>query len=158
VGVAKLMIHRFVRRLTLNGFLSFAPAHPATDLHALNVVIGPNGAGKSNLIEGLELLRATSTDFANAIRAGGGAADWIWKGDELRKEPAKLDVELDRCPLTQRPLRYRLNFAAVGGRVEILDEAIEEVEPEVGHVEPFFYYRFQQGRPVINVRNDGSDN
>ena len=38
-------------------------------------------------------------------------------------------------------------------RVELLDEAIEEVKPIRGEDEPYFYYRFQRGRPVINARS-----
>jgi predicted ATPase len=150
------VFHPLIRRLTLDSFLSFAPGTPAIDLCPLNVVIGPNGAGKSNLVEALDLLRATSTDFANAIRAGGGAEDWLWKGDRQDKAPVKLDVELAHCSKTNRPLRYKLEFAAASRRVEILDEAIEETEPDVGHNTPLFYYRFQRGRPVINVRGSGT--
>lgn len=150
------MLEPFIRRLKLDSFLSFAPGSEAISLNPLNVVIGPNGAGKSNLIEVLELLRATSTDFASAIREGGGAEDWLWRGDKLGKAPAKLDVELGQCPLTRRPLRYKLDFAAAAGRVEILDEAIEEAAPDPGHKEPFFYYRFQHGNPVINVKGTGA--
>jgi predicted ATPase len=132
----------FIRRLKLDSVLSFAPDSPAIDFRPLNVVIGPNGAGKSNLIEALELLRATPTDFANTIRAGGGAEEWLWKGGRNGKSAAKLDVELDLCPLTQRALRYRLDFASAAGRVEILDEAIEETEPETGKKDAFFTIAF----------------
>jgi predicted ATPase len=144
--------------LQLDGFLSFAPATAATDLHPLNVVIGPNGSGKSNLIEALALLRATPNDFAEAIRVGGRAEEWLWKGGRNPNLPAKLDIELACCPLTRRPLRYKAEFTAAAGRVEILDEAIEEAAPDVGHTDPLFYYRFQRGHPVINLRGVDSGN
>lgn len=35
----------------------------------------------------------------------------------------------------------------------MLDEAIEELEPQRGKSDVFFYYRFQRGHPAINVRN-----
>ncbi len=157
---------RFVQRLKMHGLLSFPPDMEPIELRPLNVLIGPNGSGKSNVIEALELLRSTPADFASAIRDGGGAAEWIWKG-ENRKDGAVIDVETgaarngpNQPSPTGRPLRYRLEFAAANNRVEVLDEAIEEVEPIDGHADPYFYYRFQQGRPVINVRdqpqNDGS--
>src|SRR3989304_1461173 len=69
-----------ISSLKLDGFLSFAPGAEAIPLTPLNVLIGPNGAGKSNLIEAIELLHATPTAFANAIRDGGGAQEWLWKG------------------------------------------------------------------------------
>ena len=67
----------------------------------LNVLIGPNGSGKSNVIEAMELLRATPTDLAAAIRDGGGPLEWLWKGD-APPSPAIVEVELDRRAL-QRP-------------------------------------------------------
>ena len=148
----------FIRRLGLRGLLSFPPDMQPFDLQSLNVLIGPNGSGKTNLIEALELLRATPTDFAAAVRDGGGAAEWLWKG-EGRREPATVDVETgDMTPSTGRPLRYHLEFTSSNDRVEVLDEAIEEVKPDVGHDKPYFYYRFQRGRPVINVKKATEDN
>jgi predicted ATPase len=114
----------FIRRLRLDGFLSFAPGTEPFDLQPLNVLIGPNGSGKSNVIEAVELLHATPTNFATAIREGAGPDEWLWEG-EAKPGPATVDVELDRCAPTGRPLRYRLEFAAVQSRVAILDEGIE---------------------------------
>ena len=53
-------------------------------------------------------------------------------------------------------MRYRLSFTAVQSRVEVVDEAIEEVERDYRKqyaTDVFFYYRFQQGQPAINVRD-----
>lgn len=146
------MSKRFIKHLRLDGFLSFAPDSEPFELHPLNVLIGPNGSGKSNVIEAVELLRATPSDFAAAIRDGGGPLEWLWKGQE-KPLPATVDIELDHCAPTRRPLRYRLEFTAAQSRVEVLDEAIEEVAPLPDEADVFFYYRFQRGRPAINVRN-----
>jgi len=67
--------------LRADGLLSFAPGSPAIRLGPLNVLIGSNGSGKSNLLEVIELLRATPTGFASAIRDGGGVREWLWKGN-----------------------------------------------------------------------------
>jgi predicted ATPase len=48
-----------------------------------------------------------------------------------------------------RSLRYRLEFTAIQSRVQILDEAIERGD----HNDDLFYYRFQRGRPVLNIRD-----
>ena len=91
-----------------------------------------------------------------AIRDGGGAAEWLWKGG-TQGEIAYIDIETGgqgaglNTP-TGRPLRYKFEFTSKNNRVEVLDEAIEEKEPDSGHSEPYFYYRFQQGRPVINIK------
>ena len=147
---------KFINKLQLCGLLSFAPDTAPFELRDLNVLIGPNGSGKSNVIEAIELLRATPTDFAAAIRDGGGAAEWLWKGEE--GGAAKIEIETgDRnsgveTPTT-RALRYRLEFENNNTRVEVVDEAIEETKPQHGHERPYFYYRFDRGNPVINVRD-----
>ena len=140
-----------IQTLRLSGLLSFAPDSAPLDLRDLNVLIGPNGSGKSNLIEALELLAAIPRDLSATIRDGGGASEWLWKGDG--GGPAEIDAVLKGAP-TGRPLRYRLQFDAVQSRVEVTDEAIEELKPSPGRPpgsDVFFYYRFQQGNPVINV-------
>ena len=145
---------RTIQSLRLDGLLSFAPGSAPFELRPLNVLIGPNGSGKSNLLEALALLSATPHDFAAAIREGGGAGEWLWKGGDS-ETPAEIDVLLEAGTPTHRPLRYRLAFAAVQNRVEIVDEAVEElrrVSPDKSDV--YFYYRFQHGHPVINVRDD----
>ena len=140
-----------IQSLRLSGLLSFAPDSPPLELRRLNVLIGPNGSGKSNLIEAIELLAATPRDLAATIRDGGGPGEWLWKGSAGGR--AEIDAVLEGAP-TGRPLRYRIEFDAVQSRVEITDEAIEETKPAPGKPpgsDVFFYYRFQQGNPVINV-------
>ena len=114
----------------MSGLLSFSPGMEAIELQSLNVLIGLNGSGKSNVIEVLELLRATPTDFASAIRDGGGAAEWLWKGDNPQK-PATIEVETGSTTPANRPLRYRLEFTSASDRVEVLDEAIEDKDEDV---------------------------
>jgi predicted ATPase len=101
----------FLQKIRLDGFLSFAPGSDASELRPLNVLIGPNASGKSNLIEAFELLRAMPTNFADAIRAGGGPAEWIWKGEGGRRS-AEIEAEV-KVRAGKRPLRHRLAFTAV---------------------------------------------
>ena len=148
---------QFIQRLRMGGLLSFPPDMDFFELQPLNVLIGPNASGKTNFIEVLELLRATPTDFAAAIRDGGGAEEWGWKGDYL-SNPATIEVETDPFTIIMPPiphrLRYRLSFTTIGLRVNITDEAVEEVTQP--GAKPYFYYTFQQGHPVnIRVRTPG---
>lgn len=153
---------QFIQSLRLDSLLSFPPGTDKFDLQPLNVLIGPNGAGKSNVIEVLELLHSTPVDFAGAIRDGGGVREWLWKGEGANKA-ATIDIvtgdtDTQLKTPTGEPLRYRLEFTEAHSRVEVLDEAIEDVEPSSGHAKPFFYYRYQHGRPTINIREFWEDN
>lgn len=148
------MTAQFLKSLRLDGLLSFAPGSEAIPLTPLNVLIGPNGSGKSNLIEAVELLHATPSAFASAIRDGGGAREWLWKGDGgSGSATIEAIIQGDH---SVRDMRYLLSFTASGSRTEVSDEVLEEqekrrpAEPDV-----FFYYRFLAGRPVINVRDRG---
>jgi len=165
----------FLKSLCLDGLLSFPPGSEAIELKPLNFLIGPNGSGKSNLIEGIELLQATPPGFANAIRDGGGVREWLWKGEDTPgagwiETLIDLDYATHLHPfgtdtsgmlaaqrtLFQPDIRYRVTFAALGQRVEITDEVIENAEKtnksaEDGH----FYYRFQNGNPVVTAKSSG---
>jgi predicted ATPase len=142
----------FLTSLRVDSLLSFAPGSPTIELRPLNVLIGPNGSGKSNLIEAIELLRATPTGLASAIRDGGGVREWLWKGEAPRN--ATLDARLCRGGNTG-DLRYQLEFTAAADRVEVTDEALEEADKHTANAKDVsFYYRFRQGNPVMNVASD----
>ncbi len=143
-----------IHTLQLDGFLSFPPGSSAFELQPLNVLIGPNGAGKSNFIEAFELLAAAPVDFAAAVRSGGGAKEWPWKGVGARSTARIETVLADGTP-TGRPLRHGIEFGSVARRAEVLDEVVEETRPYAGNEDVFFYYRFQQGEPAISVREEG---
>ncbi len=98
---------QFLNALRLDGLLSLPPGSEEIALTPLNVLIGPNGSGKSNLIEALELLHATPTAFATAIRDGGDVREWLWKGDG-----ASGTATIEALVYGQRrfpALRYRLS-------------------------------------------------
>lgn len=145
------MSNRLLNSLQLKGFLSFGPRSEPVELTNLNVLIGPNSVGKSNFLEAIELLHATPTDLPASIRAGGRPMDWIWKADSPTNA-ATIDTRL--APVGDlHELVYRLTFTESGNRVEIVDEALEEAtKTDPTKPDVFFYYRFQSGWPVINVR------
>jgi predicted ATPase len=145
---------RFIHSLQLQNFLSYGSEGEKIELQPLNVLIGTNASGKSNLIEAMGVLKATPTDLLAPIRQGGGISDFLWKG-EKGTPTAKIEAILD-YPEQTMPLRYQISFTAVGQRLEVVDEAIEDMEPRYrSESEPFFYYRHNNwGRPVINVIED----
>lgn len=142
---------RFIRTLRLQNFLSFGPTSYELELNSLNVLIGPNGAGKSNLMEAIDLLRASATNLPEPIQSGGGVNEWLWKG-ATHPPVAEVAATLD-FPDGFKPLRHRFSFTALGQRFTLVDEAIEDEHVDNDRISDVrFYYRYQQGHPVVNVR------
>ena len=133
--------------------LSFGPDTEPLRLQSLNVLIGPNGSGKSNFIEALSLLRGTTKELRAVFgKDRGGVGSWIWRG--APDAAASLEVVI-RSPYPNRmPLRHHLAFGAPDYMFALLDERIENERTQKGEAEPYFYYRYQEGRPVLNVKGD----
>jgi predicted ATPase len=146
---------RFIQTLRVQNLLSFGATQEAIRLESLNVLIGPNAAGKSNVIETLGLLKAAPGDLTEPIRQGGGISEWLWKGAGSTPT-AEIDATIFYPEGTQ-PLRYRLAFTMVGQRMELSDEAVENALPDHNHEDAYFYYRYQRGRPALNVRTRVED-
>ena len=142
-----------IQTIRLNNILSYGSSDDEFSLKPLNVLIGPNASGKSNLVEALSLLAAAPRDLQATIREGGGIRDWLWKGAP-RLSMATVEVTVEN-PKGLMPLRYRLSFTETGARFELRDEAVENERPTNPHdAQPYFYYRYQGGRPVLNVREE----
>ena len=153
--------HRVLRSIKLTNLLSFGPETPALELEALNVFIGPNGSGKSNLIEALALMRATTAqpqttstaDVRGVIRRGGGSREWIWQG--AGNQPASVELVITN-PMG-KPLRHLFAFKHGSEGFELHDERVEHERRYRSSTDRYFYYRFQQGHPVIkNSRRKGT--
>lgn len=139
-----------LKSIKLTNFLSFGDTGQVVGMSRLNVVIGPNGSGKSNLIEAIELIRSAPKELLTPIRDGGGVRDWLWKGSISKVPSASVDAVLND-PKGQA-LRYVLSFTEVAQRFEIVDERVEKESPDAGHDKPYFYYRFENGHGVLNVK------
>ncbi|GAB5520135.1 MAG: AAA family ATPase [Rhodothermales bacterium] len=136
--------------------LSFGPETEPIELSSLNVLIGPNGSGKSNLIETIALLRSAQSrdnqrDIRGTIRAGGGIEEWIWK--RKSQGEAILDAVVSNPGGTQ-PLRHVIAFRQVGQLFHLVDERIEYEKPFANQVDPYFFYRYQRGNPVISTKQE----
>lgn len=117
-----------LKEIYIRRLLSFGPAAPRLPLRPLNIVIGPNGAGKSNLIEAISLLQSAPHHLAAPVRDGGGIVDWLWKGE--KSPTATIEA--------------------------IVSYQNRDADPGHTDDDPYFYYKFQQNRPVLNVY-DGKD-
>ena len=137
-----------IRRLKISGMLSFGPQGIDLPMEPLNVLIGPNGSGKSNFIEALALLQAAPRDLSAPVRQMGGISEWLWKGDDA-PGVAVVDAVVGYVD-GKTSLRHVLEINQHGERFAVRDERIENESPNAGQTEPYFYYHFQRGDPVIN--------
>lgn len=145
-----------IHELTLRGVLSFSPDTPPLDMQPLNVLIGPNGSGKSNLLETIGFLRSTPTKLTAPMRGTGGSSvkEWVWKG--VKNGRAQVEGVIDNHG-SKHLLRHRIEFSEFASRFELHDEVIENREPDEGKNDVFFFYRFQNGNPVISVKDPTLD-
>lgn len=137
-----------IHQLKVAGLLSFGPTGIDLPLRPLNVLIGPNGSGKSNFLEVLSLLRASPTKLPEPVKEMGGVREWLWKGPQS-KRAACIDAVID-YPQGKMPVRHVLEITEHGERFEVTDERIENEHPYEGQPDAYFYYRFQEGHPVLN--------
>lgn len=138
----------------LQNFLSFGPETPELPLQALNLLIGPNGSGKSNLIEAICLLRSSpnaAQGLQSVVRQGGGVQEWIWKGAPR----STVSVAAVVAGLTgQQPLRHVIKFQADRQVFHLLDEQVENEHADFGKDQPSFFYKYQEGKPVVNQNGE----
>ncbi len=134
-------------RITLTDFLSFGSGPHTVELRPLNVLIGPNGSGKSNLVEAFSVLRAVPRDLPLPIRQGGGVDEWLWRSGTEVRDSASLEVLFASGEVGQSPVRYLVEFGSEAGSFVVLDERIEN---ESGKPKPYFYFGYENGRPMLN--------
>ena len=154
-----------LRSIALEGFLSFGYTAEEFPLEPLNVVIGPNGSGKSNLVEAVSVLRAVPRDLPLPIREGGRVQDWLWRPDPSATHAgvgqnatsARIEVVLTEGRIVQThgspAVRYRLVFGTEGDSFVVLDERLENAEKPPDKRKPYFYFGYENDRPMLNVRD-----
>lgn len=135
-----------IKSLRIKNLLSFGPDTESLPLAQLNVLIGPNGSGKSNFLEAISLLQAAPKDLSAPVKEVGGVRDWLWKGKT--NAVASLEVIVEN-PRGKMPVRHVMNFTEHGSRFELVEERIENERPYPNLAAPYFFYRFQNGYPVL---------
>ena len=147
----------FIHRIKLKNILSFGPDEQDLELKPLNVLIGPNGSGKSNLIEVIGLLKTAPGELTAPIIAGGGVANWIWRGERSTPSTAKSVLAEVEAVLDyqngNRALRHCLAFAEKGQRFELTDERIEDGKAVTSHDKPRVHFELKGGKPNLNYGN-----
>ena len=141
-----------IKSLKVTNFLSYGPETQAVELGPLNVLIGPNGSGKSNFLEALSLMQAAPEQLTRPIRDGGGIQDWLHKsGAPGSAQDARIEVVIANPNKGFKDFRYGLAFNEVGGRFEVRDEYLENAQADSGKKQPYFFYHWNEGRPVLNT-------
>jgi len=149
----------FIKHIKASNILSFGSEGLDLPLGKLNVLIGPNGSGKSNFLELIALLQSTprspeekSANLQRVIAKGGGIQEWVWKGNPNGE--ALIEALIPANLFRNQSLRHKIAFKAENQRLIISDEAIENESPYGTETEPYFYYRYQGGRPIININKE----
>lgn len=137
-----------IKHIKVSGLLSFGVQGIDLSMNNLTVLIGPNGSGKSNLLEVLALLKAAPRSLPEPVKEMGGVKEWLWK-DKSAPSEATLDVVIANSDPKKMDVRHVLSIRDNGGRFEVSDELIEDEAPRIGESEPYFYYRFRRGLPVL---------
>lgn len=107
---------------------------PAAQATASGVGIGSGGDGSG---------------FSDGSGAGVAAA---------RIELVFAEGHIARFPKGDPAVRYRLVFGAEGDSFVVLDERVENAEAlpgTTGPKKPYFYFGYENGRPMLNVRGEG---
>ena len=142
---------RCIHNIQVHNVLSYGREGEEIELQPLNGVMGPNCSGKSNLMEASGLFQETPGNLTAPIVEGGGVSEWLWKG-EKGIPTAEIEAIIN-YPQGIMPLRYKLGFTMVHQRLDIVDEVVENENRNYEEAKDvYFFYRYQNGRPILNVR------
>lgn len=135
--------------LSARGVLSFGEM--TLPLQGLNVLVGPNGSGKSNLIELIALMRSMSGEFGTVIRQGGGAREWLHKSTAFNEVRLCAEMQVASVPTE---LRHLIELVAVESTFVVQREVLDNPVPNPGKERSYFFYNFENGRPMIGAKNE----
>lgn len=145
-------MQKLIERIKIQNLLSFDAEGVDIELKQLNVLIGANGSGKSNFLEAISLFQAAPKNLADYIRASGSnVSSWLYKC-EKSNPVAKIDIETAFKSKTNTPIHHAIAFGEMANRFELRDEVVEDIKPyKKGETRAYFYYRFDNNNPVLNV-------
>jgi len=141
-----------IKNIKIKNLLSFNSDGINLELKNLNVLIGSNGSGKSNFIEAISLLQSAPGYLASPVKDSGGISVWLHKGTQnpVANIEVLLNLKNTKHPI---PIKHSLSFGEVGNKFDLQDEKIEDSKSyDKQSKEPYFYYRFQNNHPVLNIK------
>ena len=141
-----------IDEITLRNVLSYAPDMEPVALRSLNVLIGPNGSGKSNFLDAFEVLQAAPSEITAPIQRSGRIDAWLWQNEH--GAPAEsLSIEAV-VRIDPAPVRYSVSLDSRPPFGSVTNERIEDAKAKVAGKKPYFYFGYENGRPMIKGRED----
>jgi predicted ATPase len=141
-----------IDEITLRSFLSYAPDTEPVKLRSLNVLIGPNGSGKSNFLDAFDVLGAAPGEITSPIQRSGRMDAWLWQNE--RGVPAD-DLSIEAVVrIGSTPVRYEVSLVSKPPFGSVSNERIEDARAKVSGKKPYFYFGYENGRPMINGKGE----
>ncbi len=144
------MSKKLLEKIEIKNLLSFNKDGIALELNNLNVLVGANGCGKSNFIEAISLLHSAPSYLASPIKDHGGIGVWLYKGTHSPTASIEVTTSI-KSVKSNFSLKHTLSFREVGNKFDLQDERLEDEQATNGAREPYFYYKFQNNHPVLNI-------
>ena len=150
-----------LKSIQIRNLLSFGPDTPTFEFGPLSIFIGPNGSGKSNLLETVGLLKAAAENLAVPVKESGGVKEWLHKpyhkGSGSQSIEATIEAIVAAPRTAAKCLLHTLVVGEHGSRFEVVDEKVTYPTAKPGQAEPYFFYKFQRGFPILNQLNPDRD-
>jgi predicted ATPase len=141
---------KLISAIQLNNFLSFSEDSKEFELNGLNVLIGTNGSGKSNFLDAIAILRSLAMgDSINVFSRGGGLQQWIFKRKSENKVTLRTVLKDQFVNLMEHTFEYKIQ----GRQLNVIDEKINSEKNVSNGIAPYFYYRFNHGKPYVSINN-----
>lgn len=142
-----------LKEIKIKNLLSFNEKGIGLQLSNLNVFIGPNGCGKSNFIEAISLLQSAPGYLASPVKDSGGISVWLHKGTQSPVAQIEVTTSVENKKFNTL-IKHSLSFSEVGNKFDLQDERIEDSTSRRGHDAPYFYYKYQNNHPVLNINGN----
>jgi len=140
-----------IENIKIKNLLSFNEIGIDLELKNLNVLIGANGSGKSNFLEAISLLQSAPGYLASPVKDSGGISVWLHKATQSPIASIEVLTSLKNSKKSL-PIKHSISFSEVGNKFDLQDEKIEDSKSSNSTKEPYFYYKFRNNHPILNIK------
>ena len=140
-----------IKNIKIKNLLSFNEIGIDLELKNLNILIGANGSGKSNFLEAISLLQSAPGYLSSPVKDSGGISVWLHKATESSIASIEVLTSLKNSK-KNLPIKHSISFSEVGNKFDLQDEKIEDSKSSNSLKEPYFYYKFRNNHPILNIK------